>query len=65
MAGSLIRATFFPGYVDPPADSSASNTALILANFEDPDGMNPYLILMEMEPITPFVLPDCIYLPEV
>ncbi|MBE0637092.1 MAG: T9SS type A sorting domain-containing protein [Bacteroidales bacterium] len=32
----------FPGFVDPPADSSASNSALILANFEDPDGMNPY-----------------------
>jgi hypothetical protein len=32
----------FPGYVDPPADSSASNSVLIRANFEDPDGMNPY-----------------------
>jgi hypothetical protein len=32
----------FPGYVDPPADSSVSNSIFILANFEDPDGMNPY-----------------------
>jgi hypothetical protein len=32
----------FPGYVGPPADSSVSNPALIRANFEDPDGMNPY-----------------------
>ncbi len=32
----------FPGYVDPPGDSTVSNTMLILANFEDPDGMNPY-----------------------
>ncbi len=33
----------FPGYVEPPADSSVSNSVLIRANFEDPDGMNPYL----------------------
>lgn len=32
----------FPGYVDPPADSSLSHSVLIRANFEDPDGMNPY-----------------------
>lgn len=32
----------FPGYIDPPADSSVSNSVLIRANFEDPDGMNPY-----------------------
>ena len=32
----------FPGYVDPPTDSSVSNSILIRANFEDPDGMNPY-----------------------
>jgi peptidase M60-like protein/type IX secretion system substrate protein len=32
----------FPGYVEPPADSSISNSVLIRANFEDPDGMNPY-----------------------
>jgi len=32
----------FPGYVGPPADSSISNQVLIRANFEDPDGMNPY-----------------------
>ncbi len=32
----------FPGYVDPPADSSENLSVLILANFEDPDGMNPY-----------------------
>src|SRR5687768_5640358 len=34
--------TVFPGYVDPPAHSSKSNSVLIRANFEDPDGMNPY-----------------------
>ncbi len=32
----------FPGYVDPPADSSISISALIRANFKDPDGMNPF-----------------------
>lgn len=32
----------FPGYVDPPSDSSLSHSVLIRANFEDPDGMNPY-----------------------
>ncbi len=32
----------FPGYIDPPADSSVSHSMLIRANFEDPDGMNPY-----------------------
>lgn len=32
----------FPGYVAPPADSSASYSIQVLANFEDPDGMNPY-----------------------
>lgn len=32
----------FPGYVEPPVDSSFSNSVLIRANFEDPDGMNPY-----------------------
>ena len=32
----------FPGYVDPPADPSASHSKLIRANFADPDGMNPY-----------------------
>lgn len=32
----------FPGYVAPPADSSAIHSMLILANFEDPDGANPY-----------------------
>ncbi len=32
----------FPGDVDPPADSTLSVTALIRANFEDPEGMNPY-----------------------
>lgn len=32
----------FPGYVDPPTDSSVSHSVLIRANFEDPDGMNPY-----------------------
>lgn len=32
----------FPGYVEPPADPSASHSVLIRANFADPDGMNPY-----------------------
>jgi hypothetical protein len=32
----------FPGYVAPPADSSLSHSMLIRANFEDPNGMNPY-----------------------
>jgi hypothetical protein len=32
----------FPGYVEPPADSTLSHSMMILANFEDPDGMNPY-----------------------
>lgn len=32
----------FPGYVNPPVNSAVSNSVLILANFEDPDGMNPY-----------------------
>lgn len=33
----------FPGYVDPPADSSLSHSVPIRANYADPDGMNPYL----------------------
>lgn len=32
----------FPGDVSPPSDPSLSVTVPILANFEDPDGMNPY-----------------------
>ena len=32
----------FPGYVEPPVDSTQSHSMVILANFEDPDGMNPY-----------------------
>lgn len=32
----------FPGYVAPPADSLLSVSVPIRANFEDPDGMNPY-----------------------
>lgn len=32
----------FPGYVAPPTDSSINIAVLIRANFEDPDGMNPY-----------------------
>jgi len=32
----------FPGYVDPPTDSAISHSVMIRANFEDPDGMNPY-----------------------
>lgn len=32
----------FPGYIAPPADSSASHSMLIRANFADPDGSNPY-----------------------
>jgi hypothetical protein len=34
--------TVFPGYVDPPADTSETHSVLIRANFADPDGMNPY-----------------------
>lgn len=32
----------FPGFVEPPADSTLSNSVVIRANFEDPEGMNPY-----------------------
>jgi hypothetical protein len=32
----------FPGNVAPPADPSLGISVLIRANFEDPDGMNPY-----------------------
>ena len=32
----------FPGYVNPPVDSALSHSVMIRANFEDPDGMNPY-----------------------
>jgi N-terminal domain of M60-like peptidases/Secretion system C-terminal sorting domain/Peptidase M60, enhancin and enhancin-like len=32
----------FPGYVDPPSDSSLNHSITILADFKDPDGMNPY-----------------------
>lgn len=32
----------FPGFVDPPSDPNASNSVSIRANFEDPDGTNPY-----------------------
>ena len=32
----------FPGYIAPPVDSTLSKSVLIRANFEDPDGMNPY-----------------------
>lgn len=32
----------YPGYVDPPLDSSAAHSMLILADFQDPDGANPY-----------------------
>jgi len=34
--------TTFPGFVDPPADSTIAVSVPIRANFEDPDGMNPY-----------------------
>ncbi|HMQ46710.1 MAG TPA: M60 family peptidase N-terminal accessory domain-containing protein [Saprospiraceae bacterium] len=34
--------TAFPGYVAPPTDPTLSNLVQIRANFEDPDGMNPY-----------------------
>ncbi len=37
----------FPGDVAPPADSSLSRTVPIRANFEDPDGMNPFLDLTQ------------------
>lgn len=33
----------FPGYVDPPADSTLSISVPIRANFSDPDGANPHL----------------------
>lgn len=32
----------FPGDVDPTTNATVSKTVLIRANFEDPDGMNPY-----------------------
>lgn len=32
----------FPGFVNPPADSSLSKSVMIRADFEDPEGMNPY-----------------------
>ena len=32
----------FPGFVAPPVDSTISYEVMIRANFEDPDGMNPY-----------------------
>lgn len=32
----------FPGFVLPPSDPSIKKTVLIRANFEDPDGVNPY-----------------------
>lgn len=34
--------TTFPGFVAPPADSTIAVSVPIRANFEDPDGMNPY-----------------------
>lgn len=34
--------TNFPGDVAPPSDSTLSYPVLIRANFEDPDGMNPF-----------------------
>jgi hypothetical protein len=34
--------TNFPGFVDPPIDSSISQSVRIRANFADPDGKNPY-----------------------
>ncbi|MDX1908451.1 MAG: sialate O-acetylesterase [Bacteroidia bacterium] len=39
--------TNFPGYVDPPADSSLTQSVLIRANFADPEGANPYFDLSE------------------
>jgi len=32
----------FPGNVNPPSDSSLTHSMMILADFKDPDGMNPY-----------------------
>lgn len=32
----------FPGYVEPPSDSSLNHFIMILADFKDPQGMNPY-----------------------
>ena len=34
--------TTFPGFVAPPVDSTIAVSVSIRANFEDPDGMNPY-----------------------
>ena len=51
----------FPGYVDPPSDSSISKSVWIRANFEDPDGMNPYFNINSDE--TPHALrPTGLYL---
>lgn len=32
----------FPGDADPPSDSSLTHSMMILADFKDPDGVNPY-----------------------
>lgn len=32
----------FPGFVNPPNDSTISHSMFIRANFDDPDGTNPY-----------------------
>lgn len=34
--------TNFPGFVNPPIDSTLSKSILIRANFEDPKGINPF-----------------------
>lgn len=42
--GWLFNTSYtFPGFVDPPADSTLSVTIPIRANFADPAGANPYL----------------------
>ncbi|MDX2245427.1 MAG: M60 family peptidase N-terminal accessory domain-containing protein [Bacteroidia bacterium] len=43
----FLSCSVFPGYVDPPADSSLGHSMLIRANFADPEGMNPYFDINE------------------
>jgi len=53
----------FPGNVAPPTDSSQSITVLIRANFEDPDGKNPYYAINGEIPQTEHALrPTGLYL---
>jgi hypothetical protein len=53
----------FPGYVEGPADSSVRISVLIRANFEDPEGMNPYYAINGEIPQTEHALrPTGLYL---